>query len=134
MSNQDYEVGYGRPPKQHRFVKGRSGNPSGRPRKAPSIADLVAKELATRVEITEPNGRRRRHRKDHLLIRQLLNKALKGEAQAQRLAFDVIGHAEAFRRDRGDDAISTKDQASADRAIFNALEQMFQLPVAEDEA
>jgi hypothetical protein len=27
-----YEVGYGRSPKERRFVKGRSGNPSGRPR------------------------------------------------------------------------------------------------------
>ena len=29
-----YEVGYRKPPAQHRFAKGSSGNPSGRPRKA----------------------------------------------------------------------------------------------------
>jgi hypothetical protein len=29
-----YEVGYGKPPKQHRFKKGQSGNPGGRPKKA----------------------------------------------------------------------------------------------------
>ena len=28
----DYEVGYGKPPRETRFVKGRSGNPRGRPR------------------------------------------------------------------------------------------------------
>jgi len=27
-----YEVGYGKPPRQHRFPKGRSGNPLGRPK------------------------------------------------------------------------------------------------------
>ena len=29
----DYEVGYKQPPKSTRFVKGRSGNPKGRPPK-----------------------------------------------------------------------------------------------------
>lgn len=29
----DYEVGYGKPPVQHRFAKGTSGNPGGRPKK-----------------------------------------------------------------------------------------------------
>lgn len=30
----DDRVGYGHPPKQHRFKKGKSGNPKGRPKKA----------------------------------------------------------------------------------------------------
>jgi hypothetical protein len=25
----DYEIGYGKPPKEHRFKKGKSGNPAG---------------------------------------------------------------------------------------------------------
>jgi hypothetical protein len=31
LSKPDFEVGYGRPPKAHRFQPGRSGNPKGRP-------------------------------------------------------------------------------------------------------
>ena len=37
----DNEVGYGKPPKQHRFPKGRSGNVSGRPKsKKPGSTDI----------------------------------------------------------------------------------------------
>lgn len=37
MSGKD--VGYGRPPEQHRFKKGQSGNPRGRPRKSKGAID-----------------------------------------------------------------------------------------------
>jgi len=41
----DGAVGYGRPPKTARFRKGRSGNPSGRPQKMPSLKAELAREL-----------------------------------------------------------------------------------------
>jgi hypothetical protein len=37
-----YEIGYKHPPKHSRFRKGVSGNPSGKNREVPSIADLRA--------------------------------------------------------------------------------------------
>jgi hypothetical protein len=42
----NYTVGRGKPPIETRFKKGKSGNPSGRPRKAPTLLDTVAKILA----------------------------------------------------------------------------------------
>jgi hypothetical protein len=30
QQSKGYKVGYGRPPKQHRFQKGKSGNPTGK--------------------------------------------------------------------------------------------------------
>lgn len=43
QSQSNYEVGYRRPPKQYRFRKGHSGNPSGKKTEAPSLAaDLRA--------------------------------------------------------------------------------------------
>src|SRR4051795_6251967 len=42
-SDQDYRVGPGRPPKEHQFKPGQSGNPAGARRKPSSIApDLKA--------------------------------------------------------------------------------------------
>jgi hypothetical protein len=42
----NYTVGRGKPPIETRFKKGKSGNPSGRPRKVPTVLDTVAKILA----------------------------------------------------------------------------------------
>jgi len=42
----NYTVGRGRPPVHTRFPKGTSGNPKGRPRKAATLPDKVAKILA----------------------------------------------------------------------------------------
>src|SRR5580700_2003899 len=36
-SDEDYRVGPGRPPKEHQFKPGQSGNPKGAKRKAPSL-------------------------------------------------------------------------------------------------
>lgn len=53
----DYEVGYGRPPVGTRFRPGKSGNPSGRPKRKPSSRDIERKVLLEdKVRVTV-NGR-----------------------------------------------------------------------------
>ena len=50
----NYEVGYGRPPEQHRFVKGQSGNPSGRPKgKKPPAKQQKLMQLLNKVSQRE---------------------------------------------------------------------------------
>jgi hypothetical protein len=51
-----YEVGYGKPPKQTRFQKGTSGNPSGRPKKALAFGDAVLRGKGANCR---PSWRRR---------------------------------------------------------------------------
>lgn len=44
----DYRVGYGRPPREHRFQPGRSGNSKGRPKKKSSVPARSGYDVAGR--------------------------------------------------------------------------------------
>jgi hypothetical protein len=50
------EGGYKKPPKAFQFQKGRSGNPSGRPRKAQGIPELLGKIAKQKVLTKGNNG------------------------------------------------------------------------------
>jgi len=53
MSDEDdYEVGYKKPPKQHQFQPGQSGNPKGRPKGTKNLATDLAEELAETITVT----------------------------------------------------------------------------------
>lgn len=97
--NDDYEVGYGKPPKSTQFKKGQSGNPRGRPKKqhkdvAAHMAALLAKKRPVRIdgETVLMSG-------EEVMAHRLMEKALKGEPKA----FDKVHqlktqHAEAEAR------------------------------------
>jgi hypothetical protein len=80
-TTQNYEVGYGKPPKHTRFQKGVSGNPSGRTKKARDFYAELIKESDSPVTIKE-NGRLIRIPKSSGIARQLTNKATLGDMSA----------------------------------------------------
>jgi hypothetical protein len=51
----NYNVGYGRPPRQHQFKAGQSGNPSGRPKGVRSFKSDLRDELAEVVSVKHGN-------------------------------------------------------------------------------
>jgi len=85
MSN---SVGYKRPPTHTRFPPGRSGNPTGRPKRQPSFRAALLAELAATMPA-----------KDHLhagskleaLVRTLVDSAIAGDGRAQALLVSVLG-------------------------------------------
>ncbi|MEW9922579.1 DUF5681 domain-containing protein, partial [Marimonas sp. MJW-29] len=55
----DYEVGYGKPPKSAQFKPGKSGNPKGRPKGSLDFKTHVQEMLSRQVTITDGGKRRR---------------------------------------------------------------------------
>lgn len=79
----DYEVGYGKPPVHTRFQKGRSGNPSGRRARQPTMEELIATELRKKITITE-NGETRQITKKQAIAMRCVQKAMQGDFRAQK--------------------------------------------------
>ena len=93
-TDQEYRVGPGRPPKEHQFKPGQSGNPNGARRKPRSIApDLKALfERALSGKVTLRQGEQEKIiTKAAAGIEQLVNQFAKGDRHARR---DLLALAE----------------------------------------
>ncbi len=93
-SSRGYPVGYGKPPREHQFKAGKSGNAKGRPAGSLSIATVLARALRERVEVTE-NGRRRSFTKLEIATKQIVNKAASGDPGSIRFLIDLVRTIEA---------------------------------------
>ena len=87
----DYKVGYGKPPKKHRFKKGQSGNPKGRPKGSKNMATLCSELLSSQVTVTV-NGEKHQLPYREAIVAQLGAKAIKGSMNDQIKFFGFIEH------------------------------------------
>ena len=85
----DYAVGYGRPPKETRFQPGKSGNPAGRRKGSRTVGAILTDIIEQKVAVTE-NGKTRRMPALEVMLRRLVNDAMRGERNAMKLLLSFV--------------------------------------------
>ncbi len=83
-----YDVGKGKPPKTHRFKKGKSGNPRGRP-KAKKPGETSFEDLLNETVTIKKDGKNRTLTKKELILLQVVTKAAQGDYRSTVL---VLNH------------------------------------------
>jgi hypothetical protein len=91
VENQDlpYTIGYKKPPRHAQFQPGQSGNPSGRPKKIRTSAEVLQKELMVKVPITV-GGKRRKVSMLEAIWKQHTSKAAAGDPRAASMVFEEL--------------------------------------------
>jgi Family of unknown function (DUF5681) len=112
-----YEVGYGKPPRQTRFVKGQSGNSRGPPRGAKNLKTLLLEVLSEQI-IATANGRRRKITKGAAIVTQLVNRAATGDLSAIKTLFGLVVEIEGSTEPA---SLETSRFSAADEKVIEQL-------------
>ncbi len=109
-----FGVGYGRPPVEHRFRPGQSGNPRGRPRGKQGIATVIDTLMQHKVSVTL-NGRKRKVSVSEAMLMRVREKALGGDMKAISMLLALLAsHGTAADIER----VDTGQLSAEDRAIL----------------
>jgi len=87
--NQDYEVGYRKPPKSGQFKKGQSGNPKGRAPGSRGLKTDLKAALKERTTI-RANGLEIKGSRQQVMLHTLALRAASGDVRATKLLTDLI--------------------------------------------
>lgn len=90
-----YTSGYMKPPKEHRFKKGKSGNPRGRPKEPETVASIILRVLKRKIRIA---GEDRRVSLLEAIALRLRNLAIKGYLPALEILRDLESQTSASRQ------------------------------------
>lgn len=116
----DYEVGYGKPPKEHQFVPGQSGNLAGRKKGSRGLKTDLHAELSSVLTISI-NKQPVSGTKQRLMLKSLATRAAAGDVRASALLLPLIMQIFGIE-DRGTDrrVLSRQDQALLDDLLAGA--------------
>jgi hypothetical protein len=82
---ESYRVGNKRPPKEHRWPKGTSGNPRGRRKGSLNTFEALAKSLQRRIRIERAGGSR-----DETCLQAMMDQAVNAALKKDWTAFKII--------------------------------------------
>jgi len=115
------KVGFGNPPKEHQFKKGKSGNPKGRPKGSKNADKLAYDILNEKVNYIDSGVSKEGSRRE-LALRSLAAKALKGDQRAIERLMAMDASYQAQRADNHSNSDQTNEQLLAeDEAILADL-------------
>ncbi len=132
MSDERYEIGYGKPPKQHQFKRGQSGNPHGRRRGSlnrqtilmRSLNDQVL-EVARRLVTLGEGDNPEVVTVQEALVRGVADHALKGDRVHAKLLYQIISAAEKKELEQKQGLMKTaleyKDSCEREKVRANKL-------------
>ena len=119
-NDMENEIEYKKPPIAFQFQKGRSGNPSGRPRKAQGIPEMLAKVTKQRVRTNGEKGPQWMT-KAEASCTQLVNQAARGNLKAlDLLAKMMLQFPEAVKSKAVEDKVT-----SAKAKLLELLESRY---------
>ena len=106
-SNSNRDVGFCRPPKEHQFRPGQSGNPLGRPKNTLSFVADLAEELSLLIAVNDNS----RITKSRAIAKMLVTAAIDGNV---KVAIALIGLAAKLRHN-ATDASAAEDDAFVEK-------------------
>ena len=118
-NQKDYEVGYKRPPREHQFKPGQSGNPKGRPKKNKNFVEDVKGEMNELIHIQE-QGKLKKITKQKALAKRIVADALSGKTSIIKLLLPILSDKNFEIKDFEED-LSQEDQAILEDYIKRSL-------------
>ena len=112
----DYEIGYGRPPRKTQFKSGTSGNPEGRPKGSKNLKTDLQEELQEKVRVTE-GTREKVVSKQRAFVKSMTARALKGDPRAIAALSNLVLRL----LPQEDDGGPARAMAGDDQAILDAF-------------